>query len=167
MHTVITAADSTTVSGVFFEDLSVGQTMESCYSTITQEDIYAFAQLSQDHNPIHLSPQRAKKAGLPTPIAHGALVFARATGLAWQIGLFRKANTIFREAHLKFESFVFAGDSIALRMKVAELKPLPRIKQGKVVLEVTICNQHGTSVAEYEWEALVSMQSQTQEAGKT
>jgi len=40
---------------------------------VTQELISAYAQASGDHNPIHLDPNYAREAGLPSTIAHGLL----------------------------------------------------------------------------------------------
>lgn len=157
MSTNAAVTINTTEDGVFFEDLLVGQILLSRSSIITQKDINDFAELSLDFNQIHRFSSSAKEAGLPDTIAHGALVFARATGLAWQIGLFRKANTIFREANLEFVNFVFPEDSISLRLEIVELKALTRLKKGKVTLAVRVYNQHGSPVANYTWVALVSM----------
>ena len=54
----------------YFEDLSVG--MEASYAKkITNEDILAFAELSGDVNPIHLSDEFAASTIFKKRIAHG------------------------------------------------------------------------------------------------
>lgn len=45
---------------------------------VTQELISAYADASGDHNPIHLDPTYARKAGLPSTIAHGLLTLGMA-----------------------------------------------------------------------------------------
>jgi acyl dehydratase len=58
---------------------------------MTQELISAYADASGDHNPIHIDPTYARKAGLPSTIAHGLLTLGMACaaveswagGVAW------------------------------------------------------------------------------------
>ncbi len=54
----------------YFEDLSVGM-RESLMKTVMNEDVVGFAELSGDHNPIHLSEHFAKKTRFGERIAHG------------------------------------------------------------------------------------------------
>ncbi|MGA8206629.1 MAG: MaoC family dehydratase [Candidatus Dormiibacterota bacterium] len=48
---------------------------------VTQELISSYADASGDHNPIHLDPTYARKAGLPSTIAHGLLTLGMACAL--------------------------------------------------------------------------------------
>src|SRR5215813_8252423 len=58
--------------GYYLEDLAVG--MEASYAKkITNEDILAFAELSGDVNPIHLSDEFAASTIFKKRIAHGFL----------------------------------------------------------------------------------------------
>jgi acyl dehydratase len=43
---------------------------------VTRELVRRYAELSGDHNPIHLSPDAARAAGFDDLIAHGMLTFA-------------------------------------------------------------------------------------------
>jgi 3-hydroxybutyryl-CoA dehydratase len=54
----------------YFEDLSLGM-RESLMKTVMNEDVVGFAELSGDHNPIHLSDHFAKKTRFGERIAHG------------------------------------------------------------------------------------------------
>ncbi|MGC1184505.1 MAG: MaoC/PaaZ C-terminal domain-containing protein [Candidatus Dormiibacterota bacterium] len=45
---------------------------------ITQQVITAYADASGDHNPIHLDLEYARRAGLPSTIAHGLLTLGSA-----------------------------------------------------------------------------------------
>ena len=44
----------------YFEDLVVGM-RETIFKTVENEDVIGFAELSGDHNPIHLSEHFARK----------------------------------------------------------------------------------------------------------
>ena len=54
----------------YFEDLSVGM-RETLQKTVLNEDVIGFAELSGDHNPIHLSEHFARKTRFGGRIVHG------------------------------------------------------------------------------------------------
>ncbi len=56
----------------YFEDLSVGM-KESVSREITEDLVCAFADVSGDHNPLHLDDDYAKKTRFGERIAHGML----------------------------------------------------------------------------------------------
>ena len=55
---------------LYFEDLSVGM-RETISKTVENEDVIGFAELSGDHNPIHLSEHFARKTRFGGRIVHG------------------------------------------------------------------------------------------------
>lgn len=56
----------------YLEDISVGMRAETT-ATVTPEMIDTFADITGDHNPIHMDDAAAKRAGFEGRIAHGAL----------------------------------------------------------------------------------------------
>jgi acyl dehydratase len=46
------------------------------WRTLTQEDVVQFAELTQDHNPIHVDPSYAKTTPFGTTIVHGYFTLA-------------------------------------------------------------------------------------------
>lgn len=153
-------------AGVFFEDLSVGQIMESGLSQITQRDINDFARLSRDRNPIHTNLAFAREHGYSNTIAHGALVFARSTGLAYELGMLVKASAKFKQVRLDFKQTVYPDDSIRIKMKIVALTPFPMLGEGKVDIKVQILNQNEAIVQRDSWTAVVTMRPQSKEADK-
>ena len=55
---------------LYFEDLAVGM-RETLQKTVENEDVVGFAELSGDHNPIHLSDHFARKTRFGERIVHG------------------------------------------------------------------------------------------------
>lgn len=53
-----------------------GQRIPDLTKHVTQEQINAYAEVSGDHNPIHLNPMAARAVGLEGTIAHGMLSMA-------------------------------------------------------------------------------------------
>jgi len=60
---------------------AVGEQPPAARRIVTQELISSYANASGDHNPIHLDPTYARKAGLPSTIAHGLLTLGMACAL--------------------------------------------------------------------------------------
>ncbi len=93
--------------GYYFEDLSVG--MEASYKKmITDKDILAFAELSGDVNPVHLSDDFAASTIFKRRIAHGFL-----TGSLFSTVLGTKLpgpGCIYLSQNMKFKAPVYIGD---------------------------------------------------------
>ena len=51
-------------------------TIQLASKHVTQEQIDAYAEVSGDHNPIHIDPDAARAVGLDGTIAHGMLNMA-------------------------------------------------------------------------------------------
>ena len=62
----------TSKHGYYLEDLAIGMTAEFS-KIVTSDDIQQFADLSGDHNPVHLDEDFAKTTPFKTRIAHGIL----------------------------------------------------------------------------------------------
>ena len=65
--------------GKYFEDFALGEEFHSAGRTITEADVVDFANLSWDHNPIHVNEEFASRTIFRSRIAHGALTLAVAT----------------------------------------------------------------------------------------
>jgi 3-hydroxybutyryl-CoA dehydratase len=106
--------------GYYFEDLSVG--MEASYAKkITNEDILAFAELSGDVNPIHLSDEFAASTIFKKRIAHGFL-----TGSLFSTVLGTKLpgpGCVYLSQSMKFRGPVYVGDEVVATLKITALDP--------------------------------------------
>lgn len=134
--------------GRYFEELVSGEVFSSAPRQVTLEDIDTFVRLSGDNNRLHTDDAFAQAAGFARRIAHGALVFSVATGLAWQTGLLSETTIAFRSIEdWKFSAAVYPGDEISLRGRVGEHRALPRTGAGLVTFELELVNQHGVVVS--------------------
>ena len=85
---------TTTVDGLeAFHDLVGQQVGYSAWQTITQERVNLFADATDDHQWIHVDPERAKEGPFGGPIAHGYLTLSLAPVLL---------NKILRVDNMKF-----------------------------------------------------------------
>jgi 3-hydroxybutyryl-CoA dehydratase len=102
----------------YFEDLAVGM-RETYAKTVTDADVRGFAEVSGDHNPIHLSEEFAAKTPFKSRIAHGiytaslisAVIATRLPG----------PGTIYMSQTLNFMAPVRIGDTVVASVEITEL----------------------------------------------
>lgn len=145
-----------TTRGMYFEEFEIGTEVASTGRTITETDVVAFAGLSGDYNQLHTDEEFAKGTLFGRRVAHGALVLSIATGLAWRLGFIEGTALAFRELTWKFSQPVFIGDTIHLKARCKELKPMSRLGGGLVVFDAWVINQEGKNVQKGEWHMLIA-----------
>ena len=123
--------------------LKVGDTA-ALSRTITDEDVRAFADLTGDHNPVHLDDEYAARTRFGRRIAHGMLGASLiSSALANELP---GRGTVYLSQTLQFVAPVFPGDTVTARVtvtKVREDKPI-------VTLETVCTNQDGAPVVRGE-----------------
>jgi len=118
-------------------DLAIGDTFTKS-RTITDELIRAFAELSGDHNPLHLDEDFAAKTRFGRRIAHGMLSGAFISAV---LGFeFRERKIVYLSQTMKFTAPVFIGDTVTTTATVRNI----REDKGIVALETTCTKQDGT-----------------------
>lgn len=105
--------------------------------TISDQLIRSFAELSGDHNPIHLDEDFAAKTRFRRRIAHGMLSGALISSVLGNE--FASEKIVYLSQTMRFVAPVFVGDTITATATVASIredKPIVTLK--------TICsNQNG------------------------
>ena len=142
--------------GLYFEDFTVGRTLDTQKRTVSEDDIMAFARLTGDDNRIHTDPEFSKTTPFGRQIAHGLLGLSIASGLAWQTGILDGTVLAFREVkEWKFVKPVFIGDTLYVEMQVLETKALPRIGGGAVTISLEVKNQGDEVCHRGQWTVLM------------
>ncbi len=141
--------------GLYFEELPLGWSLSTKGRTITDADVVRFAGLSGDFNPLHMDAVYAANSEFKQRVAHGALGLSIATGLAYQEGFLEGTVIAFLELEWKYSLPIYLGDTIHVDLKLVELKPMPRLGGGKIVLDVKLMNQDGKAVQKGVWTLLV------------
>lgn len=112
--------------------------------TITDDDIRRFAELSGDHNPVHLDDEYAAATRFGRRIAHGMLAASLVSAtLANELP---GPGSVYLSQTLRFVAPVFPGDTVTARVevtKVREDKPV-------VTLETVCTNGRGEKLIEGE-----------------
>jgi 3-hydroxybutyryl-CoA dehydratase len=119
--------------------ISIGDKFERT-RMVTDELVRQFADLSGDHNPIHLDDEFARTTRFGRKIAHGMLSGAFISAVIGDE--FRERKIIYLSQHMKFVSPVFIGDEITTVATVTHIRDAKKI----VTLETVCLNQNGQDV---------------------
>jgi len=147
--------------GMYFEEFEIGTEVLSPGRTITETDVVNFAGLSGDYTQLHTDAEFAKGSLFGQRVAHGVLVLSIATGLTVRLGFIEGTALAFRELSWKFSQPVFFGDTIRVRARCKELKPMPRLGGGLVIFDVWVINQEEKVVQKGEWHMLIASKDGT------
>ncbi|MGC8856349.1 MAG: MaoC/PaaZ C-terminal domain-containing protein [Anaerolineae bacterium] len=145
------------MTGLYFEEFSLGQKIVTVGRTVAESDIMTFAGLSGDYNQIHTDAEFSKTTPFGQRVAHGLLGLSIASGLAMRTGVLEGTVIAFREINeWKFVKPIYIGDTIHAEIEVTETKALPRIGGGSVTLAIEVKNQKSETLMRGTWTVLVA-----------
>ena len=122
-----------------FERIKIGDEAEIVH-TITEKDIEAFAQLTGDNNPLHMSEDFALQTTFRKRVVHGMLT---ASFISTIIGTkLPGEGALWYEQHLQFLTPVRVGEKIKVKAQVKHKSPAQRI----ITLSTTVFNEQGKKV---------------------
>jgi 3-hydroxybutyryl-CoA dehydratase len=133
--------------GKTIDKLNIGDTAKFA-KTVSESDIYLYAGITGDFNPVHINEDYAKNTFFKTRIAHGML---SAGFISTVIGNeLPGTGSIYVKQDLRFLAPVRIGDTITARVEVIEIMD----GKNRVRLKTVCVNQEGTQVL--DGEAIVS-----------
>ncbi len=118
-----------------------GERIPDLTKHVTQEQINAYADVSGDHNPIHLDPVAARGVGLEGTIAHGMLsmAFLGQSLTSWLAAQPERGGWV-KRLRVRFQAMVRPGDTLTCA------GALGAASQGQQRVELWINNQRGERV---------------------
>lgn len=125
-------------TGYSLEDLSVGMT--AAYEhVVSEKDVVQFADISGDHNPVHLDDAYARTTRFKGRIVHGILSASfLSTTIASRLP---GPGTIYLAQNLSFRAPVRIGDKVEARVTVTDI-----IRDKARVVLKTVCRVGDTIV---------------------
>lgn len=129
------------VQDIKFADLAIGD-KASMSKTVTESDVYTFAGVTGDFNPVHIDKEFAKNTMFKERIAHGML---SAGFISAVIGTaLPGANTIYMGQELRFLAPVKIGDTVTATAEIIE-----KIEaKNRLIIRTTVTNQDGVMVVD-------------------
>ena len=121
------------------EGLNAGDTF-TITRTFTEQDVFAFADITRDYNPIHFDHRFIEIKNLNGRICHGLLVGSMLTEIGGQIGWLAS------EMNFRFINPVYFGDTVTCTLSITQIDHKNRARakaqfqnrQGTVVLEAEL-----------------------------
>ena len=133
--------------GKFFEEFAVGDQYVTPERIITEKDIQAFANLTEDHNPIHVDPEFAARSVFGRCIAHGPMMVGVTFGLLSKLDLLDGTVIALKGIEWSFDGPIKAGDAVHVQADVIETRLSQRVPdRGAVTFKITVRNQDGDPV---------------------
>ena len=135
--------NSLNMSGYSIDEIFIGM-KKSVTKTISEHDVYAYAGIIGDINPVHINEEYAKQTRFGGRIAHGMLTasfFSTLVGM-----LIPGADAIYLGQTCKFLLPVRIGDTITATAEVTKIVPEKRI----AYMHTTVLNQKGELVIDGE-----------------
>lgn len=129
------------VQDIPFADVKVGD-KASMTKTVSEHDVYTFAGVTGDFNPVHVNNEFAKQTMFKERIAHGMLsagFISAVLGTALP-----GANTIYMGQELSFKAPVKIGDTVTATVECIE-----KIEEKhRLIFRTTVTNQDGVLVVD-------------------
>jgi len=112
------------------QEFAVGQTYT--FSEVVDDKLVrGFADVTGDHNPIHVDDEFAKKTKFGQRIAHGGILFGIISrALAMEMP---GPGTVYLSQLVNFRAPVFINDKVTLEVKITELLPKNGAKISTVI----------------------------------
>lgn len=127
-----------TLENVTYDELNEGDTA-TFTRTLTEDDLYLFAAVSGDVNPVHLDAEFAANTMFKERIAHG--MWSGSLVSAALATVMPGPGTIYLEQSLAFKRPVKLDDTITVKLKVLRKEP-----KNRVVVECDVRNQNDQQV---------------------
>ena len=107
--------------------------------TLSETDLYLYAGITGDLNPVHVDEEYAKKTKFKRRIAHGLLT---ASYICMPLGMYLPGpGTIQISQFLEFLKPVYIGDTITVNLEVTEI-----LEKGRIKIRTLLKNQDGKIV---------------------
>jgi 3-hydroxybutyryl-CoA dehydratase len=131
------------MNGRTVHEMNVGERARFT-KTISESDVYAFAGITGDFNPVHIDEVAAAASPFGGRIAHGMLT---ASLISTVLGLHLPGpGAIYVSQSTRFKRPVHIGDTVTAEVEVAELM----VEKNRARFATRCVNQRGEVVAEGE-----------------
>ena len=123
---------------IFIEDIEIGMSRD-LNKIVTDQDIALFAQVTTDHNPVHLDDNYAQKSLFEGRVAHGMLTASLISAVIGE--QLPGHGSIYLSQTLKFLAPVRPGDSVFAKVSVTDIN----IAKRRIKLDC-LCSVDGKKV---------------------
>lgn len=140
----------------YFEEFSVGDTFESAWSALEEDEIVTFAE-RYDPQPMHVDRDWAKQGPHGTVIASGFQTVAVTFRLFWDLGVFKGSNIIgIGLDEIRWNKPVKAGQQFRARVEVLDTRESrSKTDRGLLRIRLALVDEDDEELLSYEDLSLV------------
>ncbi len=129
------------MNGKTFDEIKIGDTA-SFEKTLSESDVYLFAGITGDLNPMHINKVVAEESRFGGRIAHGMLVSSL---ISTVLGMYLPGpGTIYLGQELKFTAPVMIGDTVKAIGEVIAMDP----EKKRITIKTQCIKSDGTLVVD-------------------
>lgn len=133
--------------GRYLDEFGIGEVFTTPERAITEADIHAFAELTGDHNPVHVDRAFAASGPFGGVISHGPMMIGITFGLLSRLDLLDGTIIALKAVDWSFDAPIRPGDRVHVRAEVLEARPSRKAPdRGVLVLATAVVNQRGAIV---------------------
>ncbi len=140
---------------LYFDEFQLGDRFETDSRAISLADVAEFAELTGDHNPLHLDEEFAAATRFGQRVVHGMLTLSVIGGLRYPLNGDRLV-CLYGIDKIRMVRPVLIGDAVRVEGEVAALTP--KDAGGVVTFAEEVVNQRGERVSIFERSALYRRQ---------
>ena len=138
---------------MYFDDMTLGMTVETAPAVIEKEKMLAFAR-EYDNIPLHTDEDYAKTTPFGKLIAPGVMAFMAVWAKYLEVDFFGEELLAGKSTKIDWQKPVFAGDVLTGRATITRLTPR-NAKNGLAEVSFEVFNQDGELVLTDVTEAVV------------
>ena len=138
---------------MYFEDITLGMTVETAPALIQKEKMIAFAK-DYDNIPLHTDEDYAKNTPFGQLIAPGVMSFMSVWAKYLEVDFFGKELLAGKSTKIEWHKPVFANDILTGKATITKLEKR-NAKNGLVEISIEAYNQNGVLVLTDVTEAIV------------
>lgn len=142
--------------GIYFDDYQIGQTYTTDRRTLSEADHVNFTTSFGFFEPLFMDREYVtSETPYGAPIVPGTLTFAVAEGLTILSGILHGTGIAFLGVELKVLKPVFIGDTLQVKIEVADKRETRKPGQGIVTCAHVVLNQNNDIVMEYRIKRMI------------
>ena len=138
---------------MYFDDMTLGMTVETAPAVIEKEKMLAFAR-EYDNIPLHTGEDYAKTTPFGKLIAPGVMAFMAVWAKYLEVDFFGEELLAGKSTKIDWQKPVFVGDVLTGRATITRLTPR-NAKNGRAEVSFEVLNQNGEMVLTDVTEAVV------------
>ena len=136
--------------GKYFEEIEVGEKIQTSQRTITEPEMDAFIALTRIFEPNHTDREHARRLKFKDKLVPGVFTLGLLSGLELATGQFNgRFIALLEMIRVRFPAPLYPGDTLQSEIEILEKQETKKAERGILTISHRATNQRGELVAEW------------------